>query len=144
MNDTVPIAYEAGRHRPEIPVAFGDRNMRKEQHQDRKTAKTIGIVIGAFIILVYPRIIIILYHFGAPASSSSKLAKFWARIFLYSNSVINPMLYAWRMREFRNEFSRILLKCFSLGRMTNIWVSTQTQTNASLTLSSTTDKGNVL
>ncbi|XP_031565992.1 adenosine receptor A2b-like [Actinia tenebrosa] len=140
--DAVPNVHEAFRERPEIPVPFGDRSMRKEQHQDQKTAKTIGIVIGAFIILVYPRIILILYHFGAPASPTSELAKFWARILLYSNSVVNPMLYALRMREFRNEFSRILMKCFRIGRMKDQIMTSQTQGNAtSMTLSSTTDKG---
>lgn len=142
ITDAVPNVHEAFRERPpEVSVAFGDRSMRKEQHQDRKTAKTIGIVIGAFIILVYPRIILILYHFGAPASPTSKLAKFWARILLYSNSVVNPMLYAWRMREFRNEFSRILLKCFRICRVKDKIMTSQIQGNASMTLSSTTERG---
>lgn len=141
ITDALPNGREAFRERPEVPVPYGDRSMRREQNQDRKTAKTIGIVIGAFIILVYPRIILILYHFGAAATPSSKLAKFWARILLYSNSVVNPMLYAWRMREFRNEFSRILLKCFRIGRVKEKGMTTQAQGNASMTLSSTTDKG---
>ncbi|KAK3698820.1 hypothetical protein QZH41_004950 [Actinostola sp. cb2023] len=114
------------RRRSEVPpmVDSDDRSMkRKEQHQDRKTAKTIGIVIGAFILLVYPRIIMILYHYGNPPSPTSELVKFWVRILLYSNSVVNPMLYAWRMREFRNEFSKIVFSVLRFGR--GAWHQTQ-------------------
>ena len=76
---------------------------------ERKAAKTIAFVIGAFVLLVYPRIILILYHFAAPETARSKLARFWIRILLYSNSVVNPALYAWRHKEFKTEFRKILL-----------------------------------
>jgi hypothetical protein len=78
------------------------------QRQEHKAAKTIGMVIAAFIVLVYPRIILILYHFAVPSSVTSRHAKFWIRILLYSNSSINPALYAWRHKDFRREFIKIL------------------------------------
>lgn len=80
------------------------------QKRERKTAKTIAFVIGAFVILVYPRIILILYHFATPETGESKHVRFWIRILLYSNSVVNPGLYAWRHKEFKREFKKILLR----------------------------------
>ena len=82
------------------------------QKREHKTANTIAIVIGAFALLVYPRIILILYHFAAPETAVSKHARFWIRILLYSNSVVNPVLYAWRHHEFKREFKKIFRKCW--------------------------------
>ena len=82
------------------------------QKKERKTASTIAIVIGAFVTLVYPRIILILYHFAASETAESRHARFWIRILLYSNSVVNPALYVWRHNEFKREFRKILLGCW--------------------------------
>ncbi len=35
------------------------------------------------------------------------------RLFFYTHNVINPILYYWRMSEFRNEFNKLLLRVFS-------------------------------
>ncbi|KAL9954368.1 hypothetical protein ACROYT_G041893 [Oculina patagonica] len=82
------------------------------QKKEHKAAKTIAFVFGAFVLLVYPRIILILYHFAAPETAQSKHARFWIRILLYSNSVVNPALYAYRHHEFKREFKKIFLKCW--------------------------------
>lgn len=85
------------------------------QKRERKAAGTIAFVIGAFIVLVYPRIILILYHFATPETTQSQHARFWIRILLYSNSAVNPPLYAWRHNEFKREFRKIFLqfwRCF--------------------------------
>ena len=84
--------------------------------EDRKAAMTVGLVIAAFILLVYPRIIMILYHFGNKKSSSSTVARFWMRVLLYANSAVNPTFYAYRHKGFRKEFRRMGLQCLGLGR----------------------------
>ena len=82
---------------------------RKQEH---KAAKTIAFVIGAFILLVYPRIIMLLYHMFVQETPSSRLARFWVRVLLYLNSAVNPAVYAWRHKEFKKEFRKILQKCW--------------------------------
>lgn len=84
--------------------------------EERKAAKTVGLVIAAFIVLVYPRIIMILYHFGNKQTSSSKVARFWMRVLLYANSAVNPAFYAYRHKGFRKEFKKMGLQCLGLGR----------------------------
>mgnify|MGYP002804291474 FL=1 len=84
--------------------------------EERKAAKTVGLVIAAFILLVYPRIIMILYHFGDEETSSSKIARFWMRVLLYANSAVNPAFYAYRHKGFRKEFKKMGLQCLGLGR----------------------------
>ena len=135
-NNKVLPFHADSEDRPKVPETENN-TIKKEQHRDHKTTKTIGIVIGAFILLVYPRIIMILYHFGNPSTSTSNLAKFWVRILLYSNSVINPMLYAWRMREFRMEFSKIILSVLRCGREWNRRSSSLQTTQSSTVLSTT-------
>lgn len=97
--------YADERQKDRQPTSHG-------QKREHKAANTIAIVIGAFVLLVYPRIILILYHFAAPETAVSKHARFWIRILLYSNSVVNPVLYAWRHNEFKREFKKIFLKCW--------------------------------
>ena len=84
--------------------------------EERKAAKTVGLVITAFIVLVYPRIIMILYHFGNEETPSSIVARFWMRVLLYANSAINPAFYAYRHRGFRKEFKKMGLQCLGMGR----------------------------
>ena len=88
-----------------------DRDTRV-QKEERKAAGTIAFVIGAFIILVYPHIFLILYHFATPETTKSQQARFWIWILLYSNFVANPPLYAWRHNEFKRNFRNVFLKCW--------------------------------
>lgn len=101
--DSRLIRYVDGRQTDR--QAYGEKG-------ERKAANTIAFVIGAFVLLVYPRIVLILYHFAAPQTAQSQHARFWIRILLYSNSVVNPGLYAWRHKEFKREFRKIFLKCW--------------------------------
>lgn len=84
--------------------------------EERKAAKTVGFVITAFIVLVYPRIIMILYHFGHEETPSSTVARFWMRVLLYANSAVNPAFYAYRHKGFRKEFKKMSLQCLGMGR----------------------------
>ncbi|XP_032242069.2 dopamine D2-like receptor [Nematostella vectensis] len=79
---------------------------------DKRTAKAIAIVISSFILLVYPRIVLIFYHMFRPETLHTSTARLWLRILIYTNSVMNPILYAWRMEEFRREFKHIFIGCF--------------------------------
>ena len=81
----------------------------REIHRDHRIAKTIAIIIGIFILLVFPRISLIMYHFIVPESQASRLARLWIRVLLYTNSSVNPVLYFWRHGEFRREFLGVVL-----------------------------------
>ncbi|XP_046848596.1 octopamine receptor beta-2R-like [Xenia sp. Carnegie-2017] len=85
--------------------------------EERKAAQTVGFVIAAFILFVYPRIILILYHFAEEETNNSIIARFWMRVLLYANSAVNPTFYAYRHKGFRKEFRKMSLKCLGLGRL---------------------------
>lgn len=86
------------------------RNVREQQHE-RAIAKMIAIVIGAFALFVYPRIALMMYHMARPQTEAGNLARLWLRALLYTNSILNPFLYAWRLPVFREEFKDILTFC---------------------------------
>ena len=88
-----------------------DPQLEKQRQIDRKISVTIALVIGLFMVLVFPRIILILYHVAAEETPSTVLLRLWLRILLYINSVLNPVLYAWRLKDFREEFKRLALDC---------------------------------
>ena len=83
--------------------------------RERKAATTVGLVIVAFVLLVYPRIIMILYHFANEQTPESKVARFWMRVMLYANSAVNPIFYAYRHKGFRQEFKKMALWCLGPG-----------------------------
>ncbi|XP_077996395.1 adenosine receptor A2b-like [Glandiceps talaboti] len=73
-----------------------------------KAAKTLGMVIGTFIICWVP-------FFGLPILIDVTMPIYGTRWLLYvliflanSNSALNPAIYAWRNREFRESFIKLL------------------------------------
>lgn len=92
---------------------FGAIPSRQSERQSEfKIAKTTAIIVTLFILLVYPRIILIIYSLSAPTKLTSvNHAKLWIRILLYSNSVVNPFLYSLRHREIWREFTKWFAPC---------------------------------
>lgn len=76
---------------------------------DGYIAKTIVIIIGTFVLCIYPRIILIIYHLNYPETPQTAICRLWLKVLLYMNSVINPVLYAWRFRDFRQVFLALIL-----------------------------------
>ncbi|KAK2150055.1 hypothetical protein LSH36_426g02002 [Paralvinella palmiformis] len=85
-------------------------NERKKLKKEHKAAKTLGIIMGAFLFCWLPFII----WYGSttmcgeercptPAIVVSFL--FWLG---YTNSALNPVIYAFFNRDFRNAFKRLL------------------------------------
>ena len=86
--------------------SFGANPSRKTERQNEfRIAKTTAKIVILFILLVYPRIILIIYSLSAGTKAESiHHAKLWIRILLYCNSVVNPFLYSLRHREIWREF----------------------------------------
>lgn len=86
--------------------SFGANSSRQTERQNEfRIAKTTAIIVTLFILLVYPRIILIIYSLSAGTKAESiHHAKLWIRILLYCNSVVNPFLYSLRHREIWREF----------------------------------------
>lgn len=77
---------------------------------DGYIAKTIAIITCAFVICIYPRIVLILYHFAVKENQETRILRLWLKVLIYINSIVNPFLYAWRFRDFRREFFYLIRK----------------------------------
>lgn len=94
---------------------MGKRNIKaqvKRFRTETKAAKTLGIIVGGFILCWLPFFTI--YLIGAFCvddciSESLFSVFFWLG---YCNSAINPCVYALFSRDFRHAFKRILCRCF--------------------------------
>ena len=82
------------------------------RHRERQHEFKIAIIVTLFVLLVYPRTILIIYSFSAETNVNSAIhAKLWMRILLYSNSMVNPFLCSLRHREIWREFVKWFAPC---------------------------------
>lgn len=95
------------------PAGHGGNSAQSEA----KIAATIAVITGLFIIAWLPFCIVNLFaefwhHLLPPFPEILRLIRFvkWMH---YSNSMVNPMVYAYRNGEMRKTFKRLLLTCFS-------------------------------
>ena len=79
-----------------------------------KAAKTVALIIGLFIFCVGPVTLTTAYLIFTDSEHSSTVqyAKVGLRLLGFSNSLVNPIIYAARMQQFRKAFKDILKTCF--------------------------------
>lgn len=74
-----------------------------------QAAKSLAIIVGLFAVCWLPLHIINCFtYFCPPCPRPPELIMYTAIILSHGNSVINPLIYAYRIREFRQTFRRII------------------------------------
>ncbi|XP_050435937.1 probable G-protein coupled receptor No9 [Adelges cooleyi] len=91
----------------------GKRNIKaqaKRFRMETKAAKTLGIIVGGFIMCWLPFFTMYLVRAFCPTCIQPTLfsVMFWLG---YCNSAINPMIYALFSKDFRFAFKRIICRC---------------------------------
>lgn len=107
--DTMSMAYPTH----PTPIIKTTINRKKAQHsadskRERKAAKTLAIITGAFVFCWLPFFIIAIL---LPACSTCQISPVLVSLFLwlgYFNSTLNPIIYTIFSPEFRHAFKRIL------------------------------------
>ena len=96
--------------------SINDARARKRQRESQlefKILKTTGLIVMLFFLLVFPRIVVIIYSVSAGNDMEYVIhAKLWMRILLYCNSAVNPFLYSLRHREIWHEFMKLVRCCY--------------------------------
>ena len=91
--------------------------MKQALQRERKTTKTLFVTLGLFLACYLPSCVCIyIINF---CSTCDCLFIIWARniqwVLVLANSSVNPFVYAWKLRNFRKAFKRILT-CRACGR----------------------------
>ena len=85
------------------------RNERKRMRREHKAAKTLGIIMGAFVLCFLPffswYLITTLCGDSCPYPDVVGPLLFWLG---YFNSCLNPIIYAYFNRDFRHAFKKLL------------------------------------
>ena len=88
-------------------------NRRKKRHRDsikhRKAARTVSIIVGIFIVLVVPIIVIDLAEILGAPSAPTALTRIFV-FMIYANNCVNVLVYAGFNQDFRQAFKKIIMK----------------------------------
>ncbi|XP_032253500.1 adenosine receptor A2a [Halichoerus grypus] len=88
-----------------LPGERARSTLQKEVH----AAKSLAIIVGLFALCWLPLHIINCFTFFCPECSHAPLWLMYLTIVLsHTNSVVNPFIYAYRIREFRQTFRKII------------------------------------
>ncbi|KAG7169994.1 octopamine receptor beta-2R-like [Homarus americanus] len=111
-------------HRPssDTQEATPTKNNLIKLKRERKAARTLGIIMGAFIVCWLPfftwYVTITLCGEACPCPEIIVSILFWIG---YFNSMLNPAIYAYFNRDFREAFRRTLQCVFRCGRPVDPW-----------------------
>uniref|UniRef100_A0A8C3W9A0 Adenosine receptor A2 n=1 Tax=Catagonus wagneri TaxID=51154 RepID=A0A8C3W9A0_9CETA len=88
-----------------LPGERARSTLQKEVH----AAKSLAIIVGLFALCWLPLHVINCFTFFCPKCSHAPPWLMYVTIILsHTNSVVNPFIYAYRIREFRQTFRRII------------------------------------
>lgn len=74
--------------------------------RDRKAAKTVGLVVGLFLISWFPTLVTSFVHLttrGGCTKIDMRLVWLWVELLAFASSGVNPWLYSIRNNEFRKQ-----------------------------------------
>ncbi|EFX88331.1 hypothetical protein DAPPUDRAFT_42083 [Daphnia pulex] len=119
VDDGVDPLGSANNHNNAKPLKMNRRSNIKAQvkrfKMETKAAKTLGIIVGGFIVCWMPFFTMYVVRAFCPQCIPSVLFSvlFWLG---YCNSAINPCIYALFSRDFRYAFQKIVCQCLCTRR----------------------------
>lgn len=103
--------FMAARHQLkliELKVVYGERS-RSTLQKEVQAAKSLAIIVGLFAVCWLPLHIINCFTLFCPTCKRPPLWLLnFAILLSHGNSVVNPFIYAYRIREFRLTFHKII------------------------------------
>lgn len=103
--------FMAARHQLRLikmKVVYGEKS-RSTLQKEVQVAKSLAIIVGLFAVCWLPLHIINCFNLFCPECPRPPLWIMYVAIILsHANSVINPFIYAYRIREFQKTFCKII------------------------------------
>ncbi|KAM4620752.1 adenosine receptor A2b [Polymixia lowei] len=103
-------------------VGNGDSHHHGLLQREIRAAKSLSIIVGLFAICWLPVHILNCIKLFYPNLDRPAFVMYVAIILSHANSAVNPMIYAYRIQDFRNTFRKILSQNF-LCRREDLYLS---------------------
>jgi len=121
LSPSPPFDESNAANKPRLISKMGKRNIKaqvKRFRMETKAAKTLGIIVGGFIVCWLP--FFTMYLVRAFCEDCIHRLLFSVLFWLgYCNSAINPCIYALFSKDFRFAFKRIICRCFCAKKLKN-------------------------
>ena len=91
-----------------VPPIDGAHNRQNEQQKNAKLSRTLFIVITASLVFWIPSIVVYSTHYVCFKCVSLLIVHIF-NIFRLANSLVNPIIYSFRIPMFRETFKRVKL-----------------------------------
>ena len=107
---TICVSYLAIRKRLtcRVPAIDGTHNRQIEQQQNAKLSRTLFIIINASLLLWIPSIVVYSTHYICFKCVPLLVVHIF-NLFRLANSLVNPIIYSFRIPMFRETFKRVKL-----------------------------------
>ncbi|XP_068165846.1 adenosine A2a receptor a [Antennarius striatus] len=100
--------FMAARHQLKLIEVHGEKS-RSTLQKEVQAAKSLAIIVGLFVVCWLPLHIINCFTLFCPQCPRPPPGIMYVAIILsHANSVVNPFIYAYRIREFRQTFRKII------------------------------------
>ena len=116
------VYLETRRHERQIAVQQVTPEARKQFEKDRKAFKVTSIVIGVLILCCTPLIFCrsVLFQLYTPSLNTFQTIIFLATTVVFFNSLLNPVIYCIRIRQFRVAFIESTFRNVNFARAEEI------------------------
>lgn len=93
-------------------VSNGDSHHHSLLQKEIRAAKSLSIIVGLFAICWLPVHILNCLTLFYSELHKSEVVMYVAIVLSHANSAVNPIIYAYRIKDFRNTFRKILARHF--------------------------------
>ena len=95
------------RLRCRVPVTDGARNGQNEQQQNAKLSRTLFIMITVSLVFWVPSLVVYSTLYLCLPCIPLLVLNIFTRLFRLANSLVNPIIYSFRIPMFRETFKRV-------------------------------------
>ena len=116
------VYFETRRHEHQIAAQQVTAEARKQFEKDRKAFTVTSIVIGVLMLCCTPLIFCrsVLFQLYIPSLNTFYIIIFFATTVVFFNSLLNPVIYCIRIRQFRVDFLELTFRNVNFARAEEI------------------------
>lgn len=104
----VYIFFQTRRHKKRIQNEQVTHEEAKRMKKDNRAANTLAIILGVLVLTSLPALLVMSTFFSNSETTLRTMLWKWALAFTSLRTVLNPIIYCWRVKKLRQTFLEIL------------------------------------